>query len=381
MITPGPQGDPWEEKALIKFLAQQDALGRSICIKHVGSIAALDWKRYDIREKVIHWFEAIKIVLENPDVLQENVYNMDETGVMLSKPNSVKVLVSKDNPQGYRGARIKRTTVTAIECRLERGCVGTVGKEHFIYLYSPARDRALTSRNIRAGWAKAGLFPFSPDKVLCDIRKPPPIWIAPNANEANVDSRAQDDVPRTPSTPVSAGAVTALQKLIQEDAGLLDDTKKQRLQKHLQKLSNAAQISFAERALLHAYNQFLVNVNNEAKVRRSTKSEVLGTARVMSYEDLVQARVDRARKERAKEARRASKEGKGTRRANHGKPQAALSGGVSRVRNTKSTAPAQVAEPKAAQATHVADNEQGTSASGFATHMCPGQAGGQFPGP
>jgi hypothetical protein len=146
---------PWEEKALVKFLVQQDALGRSVRIKHVASIAfslarqrrtptdrpskppgknwprffckrhpelqakqsrALDWKRYGIRDKVIHWFEAINKVLEDPDVLQENVYNMDETGVMLSKPNSIKVLVSKDNPQGYRGARVKRTTVTAIEC-------------------------------------------------------------------------------------------------------------------------------------------------------------------------------------------------------------------------------------------------------------------------
>jgi len=41
---------------------------------------------------------------------------MNETGVMLSKLNSVKVLVGKDNQRGYRGARVKRTMVTAIEC-------------------------------------------------------------------------------------------------------------------------------------------------------------------------------------------------------------------------------------------------------------------------
>lgn len=49
-------------------------------------------------------------------MLQENVYNMDEIGIMLSKLNSVKVLVGKDNKRGYRGARVKRTTITAIEC-------------------------------------------------------------------------------------------------------------------------------------------------------------------------------------------------------------------------------------------------------------------------
>jgi hypothetical protein len=35
---------------------------------------------------------------------------------MLSMLNSVKVLVGKDNIHAYRGARIKRTIVTAVEC-------------------------------------------------------------------------------------------------------------------------------------------------------------------------------------------------------------------------------------------------------------------------
>jgi hypothetical protein len=44
------------------------------------------------------------------------VYNMDETGVMLSMLCSVKVLVGKDNTRDYRGVRIKRITMTIIEC-------------------------------------------------------------------------------------------------------------------------------------------------------------------------------------------------------------------------------------------------------------------------
>jgi hypothetical protein len=55
-------------------------------------------------------------VLYEPDILLENVYNMDETGVMLSMLNSVKVLVSKDDTHAYRGACVKRTIVTAVEC-------------------------------------------------------------------------------------------------------------------------------------------------------------------------------------------------------------------------------------------------------------------------
>ena len=41
---------------------------------------------------------------------------MDETGVLLSILGSVKVLVSKDDLQDYRGAGVKQTMVTAIEC-------------------------------------------------------------------------------------------------------------------------------------------------------------------------------------------------------------------------------------------------------------------------
>lgn len=55
-------------------------------------------------------------VLKDPAISKENVYNMDETGVMLSMLGTVKVLVGKDDMRDYRGARVKRTLVTAIEC-------------------------------------------------------------------------------------------------------------------------------------------------------------------------------------------------------------------------------------------------------------------------
>jgi hypothetical protein len=83
------------------------------------------------------------------------------------------------------------------------------------------------------------------------------------------------------------------------DARALDETSKQRLQRHVHKLVSAAQISFAERALLQDQNRFLSKMNNEAKVRRSAKSQVLGKAKVMSYEDLEEARAKRKEKEKA----------------------------------------------------------------------------------
>lgn len=318
---------PEEEKALVRFLLRMSALGHPVRIKFIGSLAfsiarrrstkkstkppgpnwprafekrhpelkarrvkAMDWKRHDSRiyDKVTEWFKVIGRVFEDSAILLENVYNMDETGVMLSMLGSVKVLVGKGDMRDYRGAGVKRTMVTAIECisadgrslhpliiwpaathrsnwttyptpgwhyahsdngyndskislewlklvfdpqtrkladgkprvlicdgfgthetlevlqfcfdnniilcrlpshtshklqpcdvgvfaplktayrdqveRLNRGGIDTAGKEHFTSLYKPARDSALTKRNIMAGWAATGLFPLNPER-------------------------------------------------------------------------------------------------------------------------------------------------------------------------------------------------------------------------
>jgi hypothetical protein len=44
---------------------------------------------------------------------------MDETGVMLSMLGSVKVLAGRDDLRKFRGARVKRTVVTAVTCSSE----------------------------------------------------------------------------------------------------------------------------------------------------------------------------------------------------------------------------------------------------------------------
>ena len=81
-------------------------------------VRALDWKRHEnnIYVKITHWFEVIGRIIQNPAILRGNVYNMDETRVMLSMFGFVKVLVDKDDLRGYRGADVKRTTVNAIKC-------------------------------------------------------------------------------------------------------------------------------------------------------------------------------------------------------------------------------------------------------------------------
>jgi hypothetical protein len=107
----------------------------------------------------------------------------------------------------------------------------------------------------------------------------------------------QDEVLQTPMTPVSVEALASLHNLIKQDTYILNRTSVQRLQKRVQKLADTAQISFVERVFFWEQNQFLINMNNETKVRRSTKSVVLGKAKVISFEDIEVARATRAAKE------------------------------------------------------------------------------------
>jgi hypothetical protein len=54
----------------------------------------------------------------------------------------------------------------------------------------------------------------------------------------------------------------------------------------------------------------LTIINNEAKVRRSTKALVLGTAKVMRYKELEEARAKRAERDTIQEAKGKGKRGR-----------------------------------------------------------------------
>ena len=468
-----------EEKALVAFLLLMSSFGQPVRVKYIPTLAfsiarrrhpasrpdkppsknwpkafekrqpelkakrvrSMDWKRHEIHihDKVTKWFNVIGKVLQDPAILPENAYNMDETGVMLSMLGSVKVLVGRGDIRAHRGASVKRTMVTAIECisadgrslppliiwpasthrsnwtthptpgwhygvsengyndskislewlkrvfdvetrvqangkprvlicdgfgthetleilefcfenniilcrlpshtshklqpsdvsvfaplkiaygdqveRLNRGGINTIGKEHFTYLYAPARERALTKRNIVAGWAATGLFPFSPERVLRSMPKPPVDLIIPAINV--VGSSSQSDAlltPSTPVTPITAEGLTALHDLIKRDACASDDASKQRLERRVQKLVSAAKISVTKQSLLQDHNCLLYNINNEARVRRTTRSLVLkdgkGEGKVMRWEDLEKARAERAAKEMAAKAKGKGKRGR-----------------------------------------------------------------------
>ena len=182
--------------------------------------------------------------------------------------------------------------------QLYRGGVDTVREKHFTSLYSLARNKTLTARNIKAAWAASGLFPFNPNRVLKNLSKPISLT-SPKASEIEMDPSLQGEVLQAPMmsvTPVTSNALMLLHNLVVQHTHALDETSKQRLQRCIQKLANAAHISFAEGALLRDRAHFLSKMNNEAKVRRSTKSVIVGKAKVMSYEDIKEARAKRAAK-------------------------------------------------------------------------------------
>jgi hypothetical protein len=194
--------------------------------------------------------------------------------------------------------------------RLERGGINTIGKEHFTSLYSPARRKVFTLKNIVAGFAASGLFPFNPDKVLRSVQKPVADLAVPHANEMNDEICHRNEVPQTPVTPVTAEGLMSLRTLIiEQDADALDEAKERSLQRHLQKLAKAAQLSLAKGALQQNHIQFLLTINNEVKARRATKSLVLGKAKVMGYGELVEAQEKRVEKDAAQKAKGKGKRG------------------------------------------------------------------------
>jgi hypothetical protein len=69
---------------------------------------------------------------------------------------------------------------------------------------------------------------------------------------------------------------------------------------YIEKLANAGENVFAERALLQDRNRILHEQNNETKTRQSFRSTVVGRAKVMSYEDIVEARKKREEKDASK---------------------------------------------------------------------------------
>ena len=64
----------------------------------------------------MEWLLVVGRELVSLAVLAERTYTIDETGVLLSVLNSLKVLGPKSELKWYRRAGVKRTLITVVKC-------------------------------------------------------------------------------------------------------------------------------------------------------------------------------------------------------------------------------------------------------------------------
>ena len=117
-------------------------------------------------------------------------------------------------------------------------------------------------------------------------------------DEMKIKSCRQDVESQTSVTSVSTKTFMSLQNLIiQRNVHALDETSKQNLSRHLQKCIKAFQKFSAQNILQKNRIQFLITINNEIKIRRSTKSLMLRKTKIINYENLEKARTKRVVKD------------------------------------------------------------------------------------
>jgi hypothetical protein len=99
-------------------------------------------------------------------------------------------------------------------------------------------------------------------------------------------------------TPVTYEGLTDIRLIIEQGTALNSPSKHR-----FQKLANGTEKTFVDRAILLDENKLLFEQNNEKMTRSSTRSTVTGTAKIMTYEDIM----EKPRKRDIKEAMTAAK--------------------------------------------------------------------------
>jgi hypothetical protein len=100
-------------------------------------------------------------------------------------------------------------------------------------------------------------------------------------------------------TPLTREGFTGLRTKTDSDPALASPTQRQ-----FQKLANATEKLFADRAILLEENRLFLQQNNEKTTRQSVRSTVTGNAKIMTYDDFVRAEQKRAAKISAEGAKR-----------------------------------------------------------------------------
>lgn len=155
----------------------------------------------------------------------------------------------------------------------------------------------MTACNIKAAWARAGLSPLNPDRVLRTIPNPP----SQNVDSEPVACFLSEDPPLR--TPVTFDEVVSMRRYIEHT---LQSVPPNAL-RYIQKLGNSAERVVTARDALFEENSELFRQNNANTTRTSQRSIMVGKAKVMSYEDIEEAIRKREEKEAGKGSGRGRK--------------------------------------------------------------------------
>jgi hypothetical protein len=165
-----------------------------------------------------------------------------------------------------------------------------IRKQYFTLLYDRVRRKAINSRNIISGWSKTGLRLFNPERVLKEVQKPEEVKYCSLlfVNSIGDDMLYHVETLETPKTPKTFENLVLLRKNV-EMSLIRQEVVDPYIKLSIQKIVDAAENAFTERAILLDENMLLFEQNNEKTTRISIKATVMGTAKVLSYEDIVEA--------------------------------------------------------------------------------------------
>ena len=165
-----------------------------------------------------------------------------------------------------------------------------IGKQYFTLLYDRARRKVINSRNIISGWSKTGLRLFNPERVLKEVQKPEEVkYCSPLfVNSTGDDMLYYVETLETPKTLKTFENLVLLRKNV-EMSLIRQEVVDPYIKLSIQKIVDAAENAFTERAILLDENMLLFEQNNEKTTRTSIKATVVGTVKVLSYEDIIEA--------------------------------------------------------------------------------------------
>ncbi|KAJ5557693.1 hypothetical protein N7513_003279 [Penicillium frequentans] len=125
--------------------------------------------------------------------------------------------------------------------------------------------------------------PWNADRVLRNIQPPPGGECRPRVNTLQpVNHSVEVEQPQTANT---AEGLKLSCRQMDKEARRWDDGSKSLVKR----LAHAAEKAFADRVLLHTENGRLLIQNNEKRSRTSRPARKVGNAKVMSYENIIEA--------------------------------------------------------------------------------------------